>query len=128
MVNTAEVQLSLRSHLYGIRMLFCPKDRQLKALGDLRSDYASISMLRALIHMQRRVELDTYAPAWGSPLTSDAGARLLDMQNGTRLLEDHGVSQLDDGDSKTWIATHVLGFSSSFTWCMQDAVILEARG
>lgn len=113
--------------LYGITMLKCPPIDPSQTLKSLQRENHSSSLLSALNHMQRRIELGHYVLSLHSPRTLLIGTRSLDVQGGALLEESGGICAIRKGATRRPISVRFLS-ASSFIWCSQDDVVVEVRG
>jgi len=128
MVNTAEIQVSLRAHLYGIRRLPNGNQNQLKIL-DSTANLTSKEIISRLSEMQRLIELDGYI---GAPNRFSDGTvhRIVDVQDkGTLMIDsDLDCCFLYHSDPGMTVIGRDFPSTSTFTWCSEDTVVVEAYG
>jgi hypothetical protein len=129
MVNTAEIQVSLRAHLYGIRRLPNGDPTQLKTL-DSAADFTSKEMIGRLSEMQRLIELDTYVRVPNSFSEFETVDRIVDVQDkeAFSIHSDLDCCFLQYSDSEMTVIARNFPSSSIFTWCPEDGVVVEAYG
>jgi hypothetical protein len=129
MVNTAEIQVSLRAHLYGIRRLPNGNHNPLEIL-DSTANCTSKEMIGRLSEMQRLIELDTYVGVPNSFSEFETVDRIVDVQDKETFMIHSGLGCciLQHSDSEMTVIARDFPSTSTFTWCSEDTVVVEAYG
>jgi hypothetical protein len=129
MVNTVEIQLSLRAHLYGTKRVSNGNRNALEVL-DTTAKFTSKQMISRLYELQCLIEFDTFARRPDSPSRFRTVFRILDVQN-KGILMTHSVLNCCvitlPGPGLTMILRSFPS-TSTFTWSPEDAVVVEAHG
>ena len=126
MVNTAEIQVSLRAHLYGIKRL---PQNQLKWLKSA-TEHNSRQLISEFANKQRHIELDTYVATGDSPYVLPGRPRIVGMH-------DDAVIHMTGSNPERCCLTRqteytlidrVFPSASTFIGCPEDSVVVEAYG
>jgi len=129
MVNTAEIQVSLRAHLYGIRRLPNGNHNPLKIL-DSTANFTSKEMISRLSEMQRLIEFAGFVGVPNNSSEFEDVDRIVDVQDKGTFMIDSGLDCcfLHHSDSGTTVIARDFPSTSTFTWCPEDTVVVEAHG
>jgi hypothetical protein len=128
MAKTSEIQVNLRSHLYGARISESPQN-ELEKLRILPRPVSSKHAVSILTNTQLRNELDTYSASSVFTVIVPIGSRVIDIFHETIMIDTERMCYLKKKGPgmRTHNVPRALSLSSTFTWCSQDTVVVEAQ-
>lgn len=129
MATSSAIQVKLRSHLYGAQISESPHN-EVKELRLSSRQVSSKHAVSILTNTQLRNELDTYrASSPVSTVVVPIGSRVIDVIYDTIMIDTGGMCffKRRGAGIGSRNVPRALSLSSTFTWCFQDTVVVEAQ-